>query len=244
MIRVIQRTGDILSAFGNETPVRSLAECGAAANLSRSSSHRLLVSLERIGLVERFGDSWRLGPRVVVLAAIRLGQLDLRREAMPLLREIGLRYRAATSFSIPDGLEMVYLERQESPEPFAPGARLGGRAAIWAGGSGKAVLSRMQPAERMRLLDADGWRQLRRRTRNEILDEVDQAARRGYAVDPGTFFDGVAGVAVAICNQYGEPIAAISAIVPPERLTGPLRSSLGHELMAVAQILERIGSGG
>src|SRR5690348_3741165 len=118
MVQVIDRVGRILSAFTAERPVITLTECATAAGLSRSSVHRLLSSLEQIDLVEREPGGWRLGAVVVRLADVRLGHADVRRDALPRLRKIGLDFRAAMAFSVPDGVDMVYVERIESPDAY------------------------------------------------------------------------------------------------------------------------------
>jgi DNA-binding IclR family transcriptional regulator len=240
MVQVVDRVNRILSSFTRERSVLTLSECASSAGLAKSSAHRLLLSLESSGLVERHEAGWRLGPRVIALASIRLGQLDLRREASPRLRELRRKLCAATAFSVPDGGDMVYVERHESPQAFAPSARLGGRAPMWAGASGRAVLARMPPAERTRRLETSEWRALPEAVQREILAEVDAAAARGWSIDRGWFFEGVAAVAVAIADDWGRPVAALSAIVPPERLDAHEAEAIGALLLRERAELEQV----
>jgi DNA-binding IclR family transcriptional regulator len=243
MIQVVARVDRILGAFTLENPELTLTECADAADLTKSSAHRLLLSLEQVGLVERDGVRWRLGPRLVWLATVRLGQFELRREAVSRLRELGRTYRAAAAFSVPDGVDMVYVERQESPEPFAATARLGGRAPIWSGAAGKAVLSRLSPGEREAHLVSDVWHRLPPGTRAEVLEEVERAAVRGYSIDPGTFSEGISGVAVPVCDVHGQPVAALSLILPPERLRQSGSEGFGERMIEVARELEALVAG-
>jgi IclR family transcriptional regulator, pca regulon regulatory protein len=238
MIQVVERVGKILAVFTHERPQLTLTECAESAGLTKSSTHRILISLQEIGLVERDGTGWRLGTRVVSLAAIRLGSFDLRREAVARLLELRRRFRAATAFSIPHGSEMIYVERQESPEPFAATARLGAVAPIWAGASGRAILAHLEVGERTTLLDVPAWHHLPPSTRREVLESVEQAAQRGYAVDPGGFFEGTSAVAVAIRDANGRPVAALSVIMPPERLRSLEIEAMGSQLLAAAEELE------
>jgi len=237
--QVIKRIDKLLDAFSEDAPSLSLSDLAGQAGLPKSSAHRLLVGLEEIGMLERDGPNWRLGKRVVLLANIRLGQIDLRAEASRQLRTLGQRLRAATAFSIPDGCDMVYLERHESPVPFAPAARLGSRAPIWAGAAGKAVLACLDPEERLARLQTDErWLRLSQLQRRSIERELDQTARRRYALDPGTFFEGVGGAAVAIADVTGEPVAALSVIIPQERYTRTLGREMGRQLTEVAKEIE------
>ena len=238
MIQVVSRVGQILGCFSATRPTMTLTECAALTGLTKSSAYRILVSLEEIGLVERHESRWRLGQRLGLLASIRQGHLDLQREASPRLQELGRHFRAAVAYAVPDGDQMVYIERHESPDPFAPSARLGSRAPIWAGAAGRAVLSRLTPEERQRRLDSDEWRKLPQDARRAVAEEVERAQAVGYATDPGGFFEGVAGVAVALRDPRGEPVATLSVIVTPERLTESERDAIGTNLVSTARHLE------
>ena len=216
----------------------TLTECAALTGLNKSSAYRILVSLEEIGLVERIDTQWRLGTRLGLLASIRQGHLELQREASPRLQELGRRFRAAVAYAVPDGDQMIYIERHESPDPFAPSARLGGRAPMWAGAAGRAVLSRLTIEERQRRLDSDAWRNLSGAFRRSVADEIERAQATGFATDPGGFFEGVAGVAVAVRDPRGEPVATLSVIVTPERLTEKERDTIGSDLVRTGRELE------
>lgn len=240
IIQVVERAGRLLGAFTPERPTLTLGECAAAAEITKSSAHRLLASLESIGLVERYETSWRLGARVVRLATVRLGQLDLRQEASPRLRELGERFRAAVALSVPNGSDMIYIERHDGPDAYSPSARLGGLAPLWAGAAGRAVLARLSAEERARRLAHDGWRGLPGDVRRRVSIEIDRAIERGYAADTGLFFDGIAGVAAAVCDIHGAPIAALSVITTVERRTDELEQEIGQALLDVVAELEAI----
>jgi IclR family transcriptional regulator, pca regulon regulatory protein len=240
VIRVVERIGRVLDAFTVERPELTLTECAEATELNKSSALRLLASLEEIGLVERREMLWRLGPRAVTLATLRLGRVELRRESMPYLRELRHAFRAAVAFSVPDGADMIYLERLDSPDAYGVSARLGARNPIWAGASGRAILSRLSPAERDLCLDVEEWSRLPTAVRDRVLEEVQTAAERGYCIDAGDFFfNGIGGIAVALRDTHGEPVAALSVIVPAETLSPDYAGTIAERLTSSAAELER-----
>lgn len=234
MVQVVDRIGSLLATFTREQGTRSLTEIADEAGLNKSSAYRLLVSLEAIGLTERRGTSWRLGPRLVSLANVRLGQMALRRAAAARLPPLCDAFRASAALSIPDEHDMVYLDRYESPEPFAARARLGARWPIWAGASGQAVLSRLTPRERDARLDHADWHALTEQQRADILADIATASERGYAIDRGAFIDGVAGVAAPVCDHDGRPAAAVALIVAPSRIAAGEDQRMGPELRTLA----------
>lgn len=238
MVRVVERVSSIFGAFDRQQPELTLTECAAKTGLTTSSLYRLLTSLEEVRLVERNESKWRLGPRVVELAALRLGQFELRREAESHLLGLRDQFNAAVAFSVPDGSEMIYLDRLDSRAAYGVSARLGARAPIWAGGSGKAILAAIRREELDNALADSRWRRLTRGERERILGEVEEARERGFATDNGEFFGGIGGVAVAIRSPSGDPVAALSVVVPRDGLSSDFVERVAESLRASASELE------
>jgi DNA-binding IclR family transcriptional regulator len=235
MVQVIDRVGALLRAFSDTEPELTLGECAERSGLTKSSAHRLLASLEEIGLVERLGNaSWRLGGFVLRLAAVRLSQVDLRAEVIGQLRALGQRFLAATAFSVPHNTDMIYIERTDSPLPFAPGASLGSTAPMWAGAAGRAVLCAMDPADQAAHLSSPAWDTLPQAVRDNVLQDIEDASLRGYSIDRGQFFEGVAGVAVPVGRRH-RPVAAFSLILSPDRMTPVLTAEMGDALIDLAR---------
>lgn len=241
MTRVIERVGTILNAFSPEQPMLTLAECVAKTELNKSSVLRLLTSLEEIGLVERVETRWRLGPELVSLGMIRRDSVNLQREAIPVLRRLRDEFGMSVAYSVPDRHEMLYVERLDSSDAVGLSARLGGRAQMWEGASGVAVLSRLPSAAREQALDSDLWRSLPKGDQNRVRGEIDAAEKRGYALSlrpHGAV--AIGGAAIALCNRLGEPVAALSVIVPLDQLTTSLQEHIGAELLHVGRSLRQM----
>lgn len=239
MSQAVIRIASVLRTFSVDEPVLTLAECARRSGLNKSTTHRMLQSLEEMGFTERVDDGWRLGPTLVDLAMVRLGTLEMRREAVRHLRALRDAFHAAVAFSVPEGHHMLYLERLDSPDAFGVSARLASRAPLWSGGSGRAVLSALAPDERLERLNVDEWHRLPLEIRTRIEHDVDEATLRGYAIDRGEFFDAIGGVAAAVRDPHGEPIAALSVIEPRERLTDDRIALVGERLVEEVAMFER-----
>ncbi|HVW19457.1 MAG TPA: IclR family transcriptional regulator C-terminal domain-containing protein, partial [Solirubrobacteraceae bacterium] len=129
------------------------------------------------------------------------------------------------------------------PDAVGMNARLGGITPIWAGASGRSVLSRLPVEEREQRLNDDRWRNLPAETRDWVLGEVAKAEEVGYCVEESSrFWPGVSGVAVAICDPHGIPVAAISVILPTDRFSHERASEIGDRLCSIARRLETLTS--
>ncbi|HST07768.1 MAG TPA: IclR family transcriptional regulator C-terminal domain-containing protein, partial [Gemmatimonadaceae bacterium] len=80
-------------------------------------------------------------------------------------------------------------------------------------------------------------------TRDWVLGEVEKAEQVGYCVEESSrFWPGVSGVAVAICDPHGIPVAAISVILPSDRFNHRQADEIGQRLMQIARRLETLTS--
>ncbi len=240
MIQVVERIGRVLEAFTEQRPELTLSDCAAAVGLTKSTTHRLLSSLEAIGLVERSARTWRLGGRIVTLAATRLGELDLRDEALALLRDVAADERASAALAVPEGGEIVYVDRVAGPGAVGVGARLGGRSPLWGSAAGRAFLARLDAEVAERRLDDAGFRALPVPVRDRIRADVALARERGYSVDDGLFHDGISGVCVAICDLARQPIAVLSVILPSERMRPEDAERIAARLLEAGGQLEAL----
>lgn len=235
MVQVVDRIGALLRAFSDAEPQLTLGECATRSGLSKSSAHRLLTALAEIGLVEQLeNSSWRVGAFAVRLTAIRLSQVNLHGEVLGQLRALGQRFQAATAFSVPNASDMIYIERTDSPLPFAPNARLGSTAPMWAGAAGRAFLAALDPDARSARLSIPSWKELPDGVKASVLGDIEEASVRGYSIDQGEFFEGVAGLAVALGRPH-EPVAALSLILSPDRLTSQLIQEMSTALLDLAK---------
>jgi IclR family KDG regulon transcriptional repressor len=89
-VRSVARAVSILEQFSMERPEPSLTEISAGIGLSKSTTHRLLSTLEEAGMVEldRKTGRYRLGLKTFRLGSVASGSLELVRQAEPLLRDI------------------------------------------------------------------------------------------------------------------------------------------------------------
>jgi DNA-binding IclR family transcriptional regulator len=121
--------------------------------------------------------------------------------------------------SILDGMDVIYLNKIESPHPVRAYSTIGGRAPAHCVASGKALLAWQGNAFLQGLeprLATPTSRSIA--NRDALFDELAKIRRQGFAVNRGEWRDGVGGIAAIVFDMAGAPVAAIGISGPLERL--------------------------
>ena len=181
----------------------SLQRLVAETGLPKPTLHRMLQSLEGAGLLQREGDSRRYGTGVRLR---RLAENLLLNDSQHGARHAVLRHLVdevgeSCNITALSGSEVIYLDRVETAAPLRFYLHPGSRVPVHCSASGKIFLSRLEPAQRQRLL---AHAPLERYTPNTVADraglerEVARVAAAGYAVDDEEFLPGLLCIAVAV----------------------------------------------
>ena len=138
--------------------------------------------------------------------------------------------------TVPDGPRAVLIERLETSNPVRVVLALGSSAPLHGSSNGKAILARLSASEAEAVL-SEG---LPRYTDNTIVDweqlmaELAEIRRRGYATNNGEWRADIAAVAAAIVARGGRPVASLSISTPVSRMPPDLSSRYGSLVSAAA----------
>jgi IclR family acetate operon transcriptional repressor len=172
--------------------------------------------------------------------------LDLHEAALPVLASLRQSTMETVQMGVLDGLDVVYVERLESPQTIRIFNRSGHRIPAHATSSGKVLLAHL-PAQvlRERLLD---WHPTRLTPhtiteRGVLQAELTRVAERGWAqnIEEGAL--GAASVAAPVRDQDGTVIAAISVVGPVSRARRALPRHRAAVVEAAGLISTRVGYG-
>jgi DNA-binding IclR family transcriptional regulator len=136
--------------------------------------------------------------------------------------------------AVPDGREVVYVERLDSPQTLRLFLEVGRRNSAHSTSTGKVLLAFRPEQELEKLLR--GWK-LAAKTPRTITDqdrlrsELARVRRQGYAVNEEESELGVSSVAAPIRDASGAVIAAVSAAGPTTRM----RPALTEMILAVEE---------
>ena len=217
---MLARAARIMYCFTAATPELTLTDMARRTGLPSSSVHRILDQLVQLRALERAGSRYRLGLGLLELGALAAQQNRLREAASPHLHRLHAATRVPVHLAIPDGHEIIYLEKVGGPPAGGAPTRLGGRQPAYCTGAGKAMLAFADEEEVAGVLGAG----LAPRTPATITDpqafrrELAGIRERGIALDREENHRGVVCVATPLRDGLGRPIAAISLCGAPGRL--------------------------
>lgn len=235
----------VLVAMADDATPRgtSLAELSAKVGYHKTTVYRLLATLQRNSFVQQDPDTdrYRLGLKLLELSTVLLDNLELRREASPLLCELMAKTNETVHLAVLEQAEVVYIDKVESHNPVRMFSRIGRRMPAHCTGMGKAILAHM-PETYVDQVIAKG---LPKRTPNTITS-ADQLRRElarirecGYSTDNVENEDGIACAAAPIFDHLGHPVAALSVAGPSMRVTPERFEELGLLVKDTAREISR-----
>jgi IclR family acetate operon transcriptional repressor len=219
---------DLLSTQGESG--LALMDTAAQLRMSKSTTHRYLITLEKLGAVERDPkERFHLGLKMIELAGLTLSNNDLRKRAEAFLDELAIRTKETIHLAVPSGTEMVYIAKADSDLPIRMFSYIGAKAPMYCTALGKAVLAYSTPTTLEEVIRAG----LPARTPHTIITKpalVEELARvrsLGYAVDDEENEIGVCCIGSPILDYSARAIGAISISGPIARMTRARRLELG-----------------
>ena len=215
-VRAVERALNVLQAFATNPSRLSVTEIAAAAGLNKSTTHRLLKTLERADFVAQDPATklYRLGLGISALGYLALDTLEVAEVARPYIAALHRRCGETIHLGLFEESDIIYVGKVESPNrPVRLNSRIGKRAPLHCTGLGKAILASL---DHERAMAAIGARGLQRFTATTITsfealqEEMALTRDRGYAIDNGEHNELVRCVAAPIFDHTGEVKAAIS----------------------------------
>jgi DNA-binding IclR family transcriptional regulator len=227
-VQSVDRTLDILEALAEMGEV-GVAQLSSHVGLHASTVHRLLSTLISRGYVRQNTETGRylLGLKLLDVARAVRDHLDIRMEALPILRTLMKKSGETANLGVRDRRHLVYIEQASSPgRLLRMFVQVGGRAHLHSTASGKILLAHLPESELQELLSGYTLYPNASRTivdRSVLLAELDEVRRQGYATDYGEQEEGVNCIAGPVRNHTGRVVAAISISGPwirisPERV--------------------------
>ncbi|TGT54043.1 IclR family transcriptional regulator [Mesorhizobium sp. M00.F.Ca.ET.170.01.1.1] len=211
----------ILENLASSPAPKGLTAIASEAELTKSNTHRILVTLKKFGFIQQEADrNYRCTMKLWKLGYTVLTQTDLPSVTSPAMRFLADSCNESVHLSVLDGLQVLYVDKLESDRPVRAYTQKGGNSPLHCVATGKILL-----AYNYRSLRSSVCAKLQRYTSATItsskrLDkEMESIVANGYAINCGEFREEVYGIAAPIFDPMGNTIASIGISGPSTRLT-------------------------
>lgn len=136
------RVLSLLSAFSGGRGAFTLSELSRSAQLSLTTTHRLVKEMIDWGGIEADCDGrYRLTLKILDLATSSTEALRLRERALPALVELHRRTNLTVHLGVRDGLDVVYLAALQTHPNYSGESRIGGRLPMNVSAAGLVLLA-------------------------------------------------------------------------------------------------------
>lgn len=243
----VRNAARVLRAFSQADQELGVTELAGRLGLGKSTTHRLLATLEAERLLEQdqATGKYRLGLALYELGTIVTEHVDLHQAALPVLTTLRHNTGEMVHVAVLDGLEVIYVERLESHHLLPVFRQVGHRLPAHWTSSGKVLLASLPHDELLRRLGGAPLEIRTDRTINRVEDllaELDRCAERGWASNVEEGHVGVTSVGAPLRGADGTVIAAVSVVGASARVHGDtMRRYIALVVEAASVISSRLG---
>jgi IclR family pca regulon transcriptional regulator len=247
----LERGLAILGCFTPARPVLGIADIADDLGMSRSTTHRYVITLVALGYLEQGASrKYRLGLRVTDLGMSALNSTGLREHAHPYLEELRQRTSYTASLGVLEGSEVLYVDRVRSFRRTQGATELnlhpGSRLPAYCTAMGKLLLANVPESDQRELL---AQVKLAKRGPNTITskkalrEELEEIFTAGFAVNDEELAADLYSIAAPVRNEARDVVAAVnlsahSSLISLEEMV----DALGPHLVSTAdRISARLG---
>lgn len=210
---------DLIATAPEPLTTRELADM---SGLSRPTTYRLLVTLQRQGFLDRVQESaFVLGYKATRMSGVHASHQALARKARPVLEGLTAEVGDTSSLSVPVGSAVVEIDQVDPPHPVRQISYINMAFPLHCSSNGKVMLSCMTATE----LDSHLARPLEPWTPHSITDpaalrkEIASVRANGFGTSIGELYEGINGISAALrSDDAGTPVGFIGVSGPSFRL--------------------------
>ena len=241
----IVRLLEAVATTDNNAGVRALAR---ASGIDKSAVSRMLRQLTELDVLESSDVAGRytIGPRFFAIARAVSGRDEVGRAARPILERLVATFNETSYVAVRERNEVLFREKVECDQAIRYVIDMGRPAPLYAGSSGRAVLSALADEEFETVIASVSLDAV---TPHTITDAAELRRRRaedrqrGYTVAISEIRAGGCGVAAPFFGPDGRCLGAIVVTMPQIRFVDASVERWGAAVVAAARELSsRLGS--
>jgi IclR family transcriptional regulator, KDG regulon repressor len=239
IVPAVDRAIRILSLLKTAAQGMTIADISDMTRWPKSSVHKLLVTLNFHGLLNRDETTKRysLGVALSEYGRIALNGLDVRRAAKPLLKKLVEFSGETAALSMLHGSQMTIVDIEESPAQVRVILNVGMRSPATTTSNGKAVLAYLPENRSNEILRTEGLPAMTKKSITKIgafKVELATTRKRGYATDFDEYQEGITATSAPVVDSGEQVIGTLSIAGPSFRMTKGKARVYGKKCAALA----------
>ena len=245
--QALDRGLQLLEQLAAEEHPQTLSNLSTGTGIAASTLYRLLITLQRRGLVEfdSASQTWSIGIEAFRIGSAfrrRMNYLEASRQAM---RELMTQTGETCNLGVLEGDDVVFLSQVETHHPIRAFFRPGTRGPRHASGIGKMLLAQLPDSTVQAWTENHALAPLTDKTIVNplaLVEELTKIKIRGWSLDDEESTLGMRCLAAPIFNEYGEAVAGVSISGPVTRIHDAMLSLLSKQVCHAARhITKAIG---
>jgi IclR family transcriptional regulator, KDG regulon repressor len=222
----------------------AFADLTHALPFARTTVHRILYSLERLGYVEKdeYKSHYHLGGKFFDLTGTAVHFRRLQNLAKEVMQHLLLRFGETVNVGILEDNQVTYIDVLQSPSALRIAAIIGQRNPVHCTSLGKVLLAFLPENEAQSILEKTPMIRRTPKTitqKKHFIEHLSTVRESGVALDLEENLNGVTCAAAPIFDQAGRVIAGISITGPSSRME-PKLMQIQEELKASALSVSRM----
>ena len=241
MMRSVQRILAIFESFSAERSSLSLQEIADRIDLPKSTTFRIVQSLERAGYLVRLEDNqYFLSFRFTRLAGLVRSTLTIREIARPFLLELAEQTKETVSIHTVNGGNRVCIDAvSTATAPLRAVVQAGEQIPLLAGSASKVLMAYLPKADLTPIVASVA--RARKMTKTDVLEELAQVRDQGYAVSHGERLLGISAISAPIKDFNEEVHYCLSVGAPTVRMQMHEKEFIKLAVTAAADISRQYG---
>ncbi|MBQ7795672.1 MAG: IclR family transcriptional regulator [Lachnospiraceae bacterium] len=223
-IQVSEKLFQVIETLAENGPM-GIMELSASLGFHKSTTHRLVTSLQCLGYVRQEEGSlkYALSLKFLQLGSKIINQTNVATLIHPVLRRISEQIGETVHLVRREGNDAVYIDKVESSVgSIRMASRVGNRLPLYCSGVGKALLAEMEDEEIEKIWNTSDIKKLTPKTIvsfDELKERIDRVRTDGFATDDEENEEGVRCIAVSLKDYHKVPVYALSISAPVHRMT-------------------------
>jgi IclR family KDG regulon transcriptional repressor len=218
-IRAIDRAVHILECFSLKQNELTLGEFTERTGLSKSTTFRILQTLERHQFISYnpTANRYALGIKLFELGGRVFFTLNFRSVVASFLDRLSQKGERTVLAAMHENGELLYIDRRERKDSVRFSSEIGKRRAPHFGMLGKTLMAYLPEEQIDELLERYPLAKIASRAVTDpqiFKSHLREVRKKGYTLEDSEAVEGMLGIAAPVRNHLGEVVAAVGITFP------------------------------